>query len=67
MCARACDELIRQYTGTVPADLGQISIDIIHPATEKHISKHEEQQYFMVSFSLLTGPNFPSSPLHEGF
>ena len=38
-----------QYTGTIPADLGQISIDIIYPATDKHISKHEEQQYFMAS------------------
>ena len=38
-----------QYTGKVPTELGEIDIDMIHPATDKHISKHEEQAYFMAS------------------
>jgi hypothetical protein len=41
--------LVLQYTGKVPAELGEIDIDRIYPATDKHISKHEEQAYFMAS------------------
>ena len=36
-----------QFTGTVPPDLGEISIDIIYPATDKHISKYEDQTHIM--------------------
>ena len=38
---------MRQYTGTVPPELGEISIDIINPATDKHISKYEDQKHKM--------------------
>ena len=41
--------LVLQYTGVVPEELGLIDIDRIYPATDKHISKHEEQAYFMAS------------------
>lgn len=38
---------MRQYTGMIPQDLGEVSIDIINPATDKHISKYEDQTYHM--------------------
>ncbi|KAK9824616.1 hypothetical protein WJX72_011745 [[Myrmecia] bisecta] len=43
------NDVYSKYTGTVPAEHGQITIDIIYPATEKHIAKNSTQHYFMVS------------------
>ena len=51
----------------MPADLGQISIDIIHPATDKHISKHEEQRFFMASLRPPARPGFAHSDLDTSF
>ena len=38
-----------QYSATVPPEAGRINIDVTYPATEKHISKATEQDYFMVN------------------
>ncbi len=40
--------LALQLTGEPPAENSLISVDVIHPATEKHILKYSTQQYFMV-------------------
>ncbi|KAK9917556.1 hypothetical protein WJX75_005727 [Coccomyxa subellipsoidea] len=53
--------------GTVDPASGQINIDIIHPATEKHISKLTAQQYFSVtetpsSYQTVTLPYIESIP-----
>lgn len=40
-----------QFTGGVPPEEATINVDIIYPATEKHISKYAEQRYFLVSDS----------------
>ena len=42
-----------QYAGTLPLELSQINIDVICPASAKHISKHTAQKFVMVSAMLL--------------
>ncbi|KAK9917555.1 hypothetical protein WJX75_005727 [Coccomyxa subellipsoidea] len=61
------NDIYAKYTGTVDPASGQINIDIIHPATEKHISKLTAQQYFSVtetpsSYQTVTLPYIESIP-----
>ena len=43
-----CSDARVQYAGTLPAELAMINIDLICPATDKHISKHTAQEHVMV-------------------
>ncbi|BDA50605.1 m7GpppX diphosphatase [Coccomyxa sp. Obi] len=61
------NDVYAKYTGTPAPSDSQINIDIIHPATEKHISKFTAQQYLLVketpgTYETVTLPYIESIP-----
>eukprot|EP00241_Pyramimonas_parkeae_P007060 CAMPEP_0114231588 /NCGR_PEP_ID=MMETSP0058-20121206/4130_1 /TAXON_ID=36894 /ORGANISM="Pyramimonas parkeae, CCMP726" /LENGTH=311 /DNA_ID=CAMNT_0001342959 /DNA_START=24 /DNA_END=959 /DNA_ORIENTATION=+ len=43
------NDIYTKYDADVPNDLSQVSIDLIYPATQKHIDKATDQKFVMVS------------------
>lgn len=43
------NDIYSKYTGSAPPEHAHITIDLIYPATDKHINKHTTQQRFMVT------------------
>ncbi|EIE20512.1 scavenger mRNA decapping enzyme, partial [Coccomyxa subellipsoidea C-169] len=61
------NDVYAKYTGTLDPSDGQINIDVIHPATDRHISKFTAQQYCSVtetpsSYTMVTLPYIESIP-----
>jgi len=50
--------LLMQLSGEPPAEDSLINVDVIHPATEKHVLKYSTQQYFVVRPTVCTAPGF---------
>ena len=53
-----------QLTGEPPPEDSLINVDVIYPATEKHVLKHSTQQYYMVQLTAYVAPGLlPSMAL----